>query len=290
MRADKETRKEKTINSIVEACVVLTLALLALLIFATFLSSHPINPEETSQKKLNFSTNENQPNVYDLNIRASLQRQKDFGDPDSAYRTLEQMFSKLKKEIQPKPKYNKQEALKILNTIGSILKEYGHFECKSNRLLIEELNKEKNGKKFLDCDDYSSIYLAAAEQLGLPLEPVYFPAHVFLRCELSDSRNFYWEPTIAAETNMSYYKKRMNIPENSYYPKILNEKQFEAIKLCDLGTAWFKKEDYQRAIGYFQKALESNSEFAPALNNLGAAHAKQGNYGKALECYREAII
>lgn len=39
MRADKETRKEKAINSIVEACVVLTLALLTLLIFATFLSS-----------------------------------------------------------------------------------------------------------------------------------------------------------------------------------------------------------------------------------------------------------
>jgi regulator of sirC expression with transglutaminase-like and TPR domain len=127
------------------------------------------------------------------------------------------MFSKLKKEIQPKPKYNKKEALKILNTIGAILKEYGHFEYKSNRLLIEELNKEKNGIKFLDCDDYSSIYLAAAEQLGLPLKPVYFPAHVFLRCELISSRNFYWEPTIAAETNINYYKKRMNIPENSGY-------------------------------------------------------------------------
>ena len=179
--------------------------------------------------------------------------------------------------------------MNILNTIDSILKEDGHFECKSNRILIEELNKEKNGKRFLDCDDYSSIYLAAAEQLGLPLESVYFPAHVFLRCQLSNSRNFYWEPTIAAETNMSYYKKRLNIPENSFYPKILNEKQFEAIKLCDLGTAWFKKEDYLRAIGYFQKALESNSEFAPAFNNLGAAYAKQGHYGKALECYREAL-
>ena len=37
MSTDKKTRKEKAINSVVEACVVLTLALLTLLILATFL-------------------------------------------------------------------------------------------------------------------------------------------------------------------------------------------------------------------------------------------------------------
>ena len=57
MSADKEKRQEKVINSIVEACVVLTLALLTLLIFATFLSSHPLSPEETSQKKF-FETSQ----------------------------------------------------------------------------------------------------------------------------------------------------------------------------------------------------------------------------------------
>ncbi len=284
MSADKETRKEKTMNIIVEGCVVLTL-----LIFATVLNSYPSIQEENSRKTPSLYTNEKQSNVYDLNIRASLQRQKDFGDPVLAYKTLEPLFNKIKKEIQPKPNYNKKEALNILNTIGSILKEDGQFECKSNMLLIEELNKKNSGKKFLDCDDYSSIYLVAAEQLGLVLEPVYFPAHVFLRCELSNSRNFYWEPTVAQETNLSYYKKRLNIPEKSFYPKILNEIQFGAIKLCDLGTAWFKKKNYLKAIEFFQKAIEANSDFAPALNNLGAAYAKKGEFGKAINCYRDAI-
>lgn len=289
MKADKETRREKTIKTIVETCVILTLAFLTLLIFATFLNAHPLQTQEAPQKKLCIRTIEKQPNVYDLNIRASLQRQKDFGDPDLAYQTLEQMFNKIKKEIQPQPTYNKKEALNILSTIGSILKEEGNFECKSNMLLIEELNKGKNGTKFLDCDDYSSIYLAAAEQLGLSLEPVYFPAHVFLKCELNNNRDFYWEPTIAAETNISDYKKSLNIPENSRHPIILNEIQFEAIKLCDLGTAWFKKKNYTKAIEYFQKAIEANADFAPALNNLGAALAKEGKFSKAIKCYAEAI-
>ncbi len=37
MRVDRETRKEKTLNTIVEAFVVVTLAFLTLLIFATFI-------------------------------------------------------------------------------------------------------------------------------------------------------------------------------------------------------------------------------------------------------------
>jgi len=195
----------------------------------------------------------------------------------------------IKGKIKAKSHYNKKEAIRVLKVIGNVLKEEGNFEYGKNRLLIEGLEKQKNGKRFIDCDDYSSIYLAAAESLGLFLEPVYAPKHIFLRCRLNDCMDFYWEPTLASEKDFYFYKDWLNIAEDSGYPKVLNEKEFQAIQFCNLGVAWYENGDYEKAIEYYKRAVILNPDFIEALNNLGVAYAKQGDYGKAIECYTEAI-
>ena len=174
--------------------------------------------------------------------------------------------------------------------MGGVLKEEGNFEYRENKLLIEGLKRQKNGKRFIDCDDYSFIYLAAGERLGLPLEPVYAPKHVFLMCRLNDSTRFYWEPTIAAEKDAGFYKDWLNIPEGSSYPKILSEKEFEAIQFCNLGVAWYEKGDYEKAVEYTEKAIRLSPNYAAAFNNLGVAHAKQGSFDLAMEYYKKATI
>ncbi|NIM91555.1 MAG: tetratricopeptide repeat protein [Candidatus Aminicenantes bacterium] len=227
-------------------------------------------------------------NSYDLKIRESLKLQKDFGNPVSALQTLDSLFEAIKKKITPRPQYNKEEAIRALKTIGDVLKEEGKFEYGRNNLLIEGLEKQKNGKRFIDCDDYSSIYLFAGERLGLSIVPVYAPKHVFLRCRSNDSRGFYWEPTLASEKDFYFYKAWLNITEDSGYPKILNEKEFEAIQLSNLGVAWYEKGDYEKAIKYYMKAVELNPDFFEAYNNLGVSYAKQGNYSQAIKCYKKA--
>ena len=175
-----------------------------------------------------------------------------------------------------------------MKVIDGVLKEEGKFEYKINNLLIEGLKMHEDGKRFIDCDDYSSIYLFAGERLGLSLEPVYIPKHVFLKCILDDYTSFYWEPTIASEKDAGFYRDLLKITDENSYPKILNEKEFEAIHFCNLGVAWYEKGDYTKVIEYSERAIRLDPKYAVAFNNLGAAYAKQGNLDVAMECYKKA--
>ncbi len=253
-----------------------------------FLSPQAVYAEDSQQPKLVKQLKPAHKNRYNVKVRESLESQKEFGNPALALQTLDHLSGKIEMKIRPRTKYNKEEAIEALRVIDDVLKEDGKFEYRKNKLLIEGLKKQKNGKRFIDCDDYSSIYIFAGERLGLSLEPVYVPKHVFLKCILDDYTSFYWEPTIAAEKDAGFYKDWLNIPDESSYPKILNEKEFEAIHFCNLGTAWYEKGDYAKVIEYSERAIKLDPKYAAAFNNLGVAHAKQGNLDVAMECYKKA--
>ncbi len=287
------SRKRKKTARILHAAVIASAlvfgVVIAGLVIAAFLSSQPAHAEESHQQKLVKQLKPGAQNRYNLTVRESLHSQKEFGNPASALQTLDHLYGKIEMKIRPKTKYNKEEAIEALRAIDGVLKEEGKFEYRKNNILIEGLKKQKNGKRFIDCDDYSSIYIFAGERLGLSLEPVYVPKHVFLRCIIDDYTSFYWEPTIAAEKDAGFYKDWLNMPDESIYPKILNEKEFEAIHFCNLGTAWYEKGDYAKVIEYSEIAIKLDPHYAAAFNNLGAAHAKQGNLDVAIECYKKAI-
>jgi tetratricopeptide (TPR) repeat protein len=242
------------------------------------------NQEKTIARNIKFAPEHR----YDIKIYEFLDLQKDFGNPASAHRTLDDLFVRIKKKTKPRAKYNKEQAIKALKVIGQVFKEEGNFEYRKNNILIEGLKKQKNGRRFIDCDDYSSLYLLAGEGLGLSLKPVYASNHIFLVCNLDDVHHFYWEPTIGEERDVGFYRRWLNLPEDSGFPKILNEKEFEAVQFCNLGVAWYERGDYEKAVEFSQKAVSLNPGYVAALNNLGVAYAKQGKFTVALECYEKA--
>ena len=276
------------LHAIVKATAVVLGVVIAELAIAVFLSPQPVHAEESHQQKFVKQLKTEHQNRYEVKVRESLESQKEFGNPASALQTLDHLFGKIEMKVRPRAKYNKEEAIEALKVIDGVLKEEGKFEYRRNNLLIEGLKKQENGKRFIDCDDYSSIYLFAGERLGLSLEPVYVPKHVFLRCILDDYSSFYWEPTMASEKDVGFYRDWLNIPDESSYPKILDEKEFEAIHFCSLGVAWYEKGDYAKVIEYSERAIRLDPGYAAAFNNLGAAHAKQGNLDEAMECYKKA--
>lgn len=279
-----------TLNTILRICVLITWIVFAEQALEIFISTPRAYAEESQKQALPKQFALALRNKHNLKIREILYLQKDFGNPDSALQTLDRIFDAIKKKIKPKSQYNKEEAIEALKAIGDVLEKEGNFEYRENNLLIEGLEKQKNGKRYIDCDDYSSIYLAAAGGLGLFLEPVYAPKHVFLRYRSDDCMDFYWEPTLASEKDFCFYKDWLNITEASGYPKVLNEKEFEAIQFNNIGVAWYEKGNYEKAIGYFKKAVNSNPDLGEAFNNLGVAYAKQGDYSKAIDCYKKATL
>jgi len=283
----KIRKKARILRAIVQAAVVIGVVIAELAI-AVFLSPQPVRSEEIHPQKLVKQLRAGRQNRYGVKIRESLESQKEFGNPASALQTLDHLSGKIEMKVRPRAKYNKEEAIEALKVIDGVLKEEGKFEYRKNKLLIEGLKKQEDGKRFIDCDDYSSIYLFAGERLGLSLEPVYIPKHVFLRCVLDDYTSFYWEPTIASEKDAGFYRDWLNIPDENSHPEVLNEKEFEAIHFCNLGIAWYEKGDYAKVIEYSERAIRLNPKYAVAFNNLGAAHAKQGNLDVAMECYKKA--
>lgn len=272
MRRKKGLKAGKTESNGFKVPVVLTLMILALMLCSEMLQA-----------------SENQPSVYDKNIRQLLQRQEDFGNLTNAYRNLDRIIDRIKNEIPPQASYSKEEAIQAMSIIGLILRFEENFEYSKNRLLIVELNKTQESKKYLDCDDFSSIYLAAAEHIGLNLKPVYFPDHVFLLCEPESGDTFFWESTMAEISSIDIYRQWPGVSFDDSYPILLNETQLEAIQLSDLGVAWFFKGNYLKASEYFQKSLNTDSALGTAYNNLGASLARQGKLRDALDCYQTAI-
>lgn len=288
MRTMEGTLRVKTMKKRAAACFVPALALMAVISGTGFFDS--VSSLPAASKTLACpQASETRPAVYFGKIRESLLRQKDFGDPDTAHRNLERILERIKNEVRPQAGLDKSSALMALNSIADILSGEENFEYKKNSLLIVELNKDSQEVRYLDCDDYSSLYLAAAEHIGLAMKPVYFPDHVFLKCELDDGSSFFWEATMAEESSIRYYSRWSGVSFEGGFPIILDEKQLEAIQLSDLGVAWFLEENYQRAAEYFQRSLEANSEFGTAYNNLGASLARQGKLGDAMDCYQTAI-
>ena len=220
---------------------------------------------------------------YKSLMQGSLNLQKDFGNPETTIKTIDNVFDKINKKVKLSSEYNKKEEHETLKQIATrtliemdeILKEEKYFRTQKTNILIQAMKKRASGERFLDCDDYTWLYLVAGERIGIDLEPVYTPGnqsgHMFLKCNLPDNTHFYWEPTIAQEKNLEFYRQYFGLPENSFFPKVLDDREFYAIQLCNIGVAWYEKEEYETAIEYYENSISLNPNYAPAYNNRGNA-------------------
>ena len=55
-----------------------------------------------------------------------------------------------------------------------------------------------------------------------------------------------------------------------------------------LGTCYYLKNDYAKAILFYNKSRDLDSKFVPPVNNLGVVYQKQGKFQKALAAYKLA--
>lgn len=55
-----------------------------------------------------------------------------------------------------------------------------------------------------------------------------------------------------------------------------------------LGTCYYLKADYAKAILFYNKSRDLDSKYVPPVNNLGVVYVKQGKFQKALAAFKKA--
>lgn len=96
-------------------------------------------------------------------------------------------------------------------------------------------------------------------------------------------------PALANKTGIAYQQLLDLDNARKYYERAikLNPKYAEAIN--NLGTVFFAKKSYRRAVEQYKKALRIHPDSSSVLSNLGTAYFARKNYDEAAKAYQEAI-
>jgi tetratricopeptide (TPR) repeat protein len=94
---------------------------------------------------------------------------------------------------------------------------------------------------------------------------------------------------LANKTGIAFHQLlQLDLAKKNYERSIkLDPKYPEAIN--NLGTIYYARNSYRRAIGYYKKALRYSGPSASIEANLGAAYFSREDYKRATECYERAL-
>jgi tetratricopeptide (TPR) repeat protein len=135
----------------------------------------------------------------------------------------------------------------------------------------------------------TSIYLALAERLGIPLAGVYVPSHCFVRYEGNGARINIETGEEGAEHKDSWYEKRFRLKEGSPYLRTMDRRQVIGMYLKSLGAAYSIKGRDKEALALYREAALFSPELPDAYYNAGVSYQKLGKTDDAIAQYRQAL-
>ncbi len=211
-----------------------------------------------------------------------LELEKEFGAGEKHRLYIDGFIAKARKKVKAYANDDTNEAaIATLKSIDALLAEEG-FRFHNNHLLSRGIDSKK-----IDCDNYSTLYVAIAEALRLPIIPVYAPNHSFVRFVFRDGTYLNWEPLKATPLPDAYYIQQLLISGESIkkgvYMKGLNRKEFFGVQYNSIGSHLMAGKKYGEAVPYFTMAIGLNPLFSPAYHNRGTAYYAQKQTRKALE-------
>jgi tetratricopeptide (TPR) repeat protein len=87
---------------------------------------------------------------------------------------------------------------------------------------------------------------------------------------------------------IAYHQLQQLDYAKKYYEQALKVKRDYAEALNNIGTVYYAKKSYRRAIGYYKRALRL-SDSASIYSNLGTAYFARKEYKAATDAYQEAL-
>ncbi|MBI4398455.1 MAG: tetratricopeptide repeat protein [Candidatus Omnitrophica bacterium] len=222
-------------------------------------------------------------------------------DPSINGEEIKSKIKKLADEIRPRIE-NEKSPQKILDTLRECVYERWGFDVQpvegiragtgyydtlirmsrespkaiyENSFLVPVLEKKQG-----NCLGLTSVYLALAEELKLPLYPVVVPYHIFPRYDDGNVRINIETTAYGANLSDEFYAKISRISKqairNGAYLKTLSAKDFFSSYFLALGSIYAGKGLYKKAQTAFQDALRLSPRLALAYSNLAFIYSYYG--------------
>ena len=197
-----------------------------------------------------------------------LDMERPFGASGRHVDYIHALIKKACATVRVQSSYDINSAIATLQSIDRLLKHEG-FVFGQNLLLSKGLDTRK-----IDCDNYCALYVAIAEEMAIPIVPVYAPNHGFIRFYLNDGSSLNWETTTATVVSDDYYVKTMRIDEGSIrkgvYLATLQRKEFIAVEYNNIGAYLMSLRRFEEAAASFTMALRNYPAFSSAYHNRGS--------------------
>ena len=94
---------------------------------------------------------------------------------------------------------------------------------------------------------------------------------------------------LANKTGIAYHQMLDLDDARKYYERAIKINPQYAEAINNLGTIFYAKKSYRRAIQQYKKALRITPNSASILSNLGTAYFARKNYDEASKSYQEAL-
>lgn len=161
----------------------------------------------------------------------------------------------------------------ILAGISNLLNEEG-FEYEDNRLLSRGLKERRTF-----CFGYSALYYSIGETLGIPIQMVSVPLHVFVQLD-----GINWETTADREVTKEELDNM-----SRHYVYNLSRSQMLGIAYDNRGGEKLIRKEFSLAINDFDKSLELFPESDTAYSNRGTAKTSMKDYYGAIRDFQKAL-
>lgn len=197
-----------------------------------------------------------------------LDMERPFGASSRHVDYIRGLIAKARAAVRVQSSYDTNSAIATLQSIDRLLKREG-FVFGRNLLLSKGIDAGR-----IDCDNYCALYVAIAEEMTIPIVPVYAPNHGFIRFYLNDGSYLNWETTTADVVIDDHYVKTMRISEESIrkgvYLAALQRKEFIAVEYNNIGAYLMSLRRFEEAAASFTMALRNYPAFSSAYHNRGS--------------------
>jgi regulator of sirC expression with transglutaminase-like and TPR domain len=156
-------------------------------------------------------------------------------------------------------------------------------------LLLASVVRDKKGY----CVGVASLYLALARALGVQIDAVATPAHVFLRYDDGSTRvNIETLRGGAAVSDDDYIREHRIAPGSiaaGVFLRNLTDDEFFAQVHNNLGVIYSRRGDYERAAAQYETARRLDKRFPAALYNQANDRLAQGALREAIRLYARSL-